>query len=474
MAFDLRGGKRMYFALIAIAFALTVFLAKIVFAITPNSLHITTIAVADLTPDHVLRGQAKVPLMTFTIHTKQSSSNVSNAEKFQIAKIKYTGTNKNDVSTLYLYTEHDVSGGTFDPSSDIQLGSDSSPTGAGEFTFNLPSEGFLMNNTENYQFYIAADIASGATLGNLIDVKIEQGKLNFVSGTWPNSADAPLFDPAGNSIISGLANLTVTKIVINNNGGTKVVGDFTLKVDNAIITSGVKTSVFTGAVPSIHNVSEVSDPGYKSNITGDCAADGSVSLGNGDNKVCTITNDDIAPKLTITKVVVNDNGGTKVVEDFPLFVDSGSVTSGVQNTFSAGSHQVSETQDSSYTSTITGDCAADGNVTLNAGDVKSCTITNDDKPPQITLIKNIINDDGGNAGANDFGLSIGGNSVNSGDTVEVNANTPIEINEAGLSGYDFVSITGDGCTAELGETVTLSEGQEITCTITNDDIAPTL
>ena len=83
-----------------------------------------------------------------------------------------------------------------------------------------------------------------------------------------------------------------------------------------------------------------------------------------------------APKLTVTKVVVNDDGGTKVVPDFPLFVDGSPVTSGVENTFGTGAHTVSETEDVGYAATIGGDCATDGSITLALGDVKSCTITN--------------------------------------------------------------------------------------------------
>jgi hypothetical protein len=55
------------------------------------------------------------------------------------------------------------------------------------------------------------------------------------------------------------------------------------------------------------------------------------------------------------------------------------------------------------------------------------------------------------------------------------ANTALAINETQVSGYVFVSITGDAkCPGILGGTVTLDEGDDITCTIKNDDIAPGL
>ncbi|HEY7600319.1 MAG TPA: right-handed parallel beta-helix repeat-containing protein, partial [Candidatus Limnocylindrales bacterium] len=77
---------------------------------------------------------------------------------------------------------------------------------------------------------------------------------------------------------------------------------------------------------------------------------------------------------------------------------------------------------------------------------------------------------GGNAGANDFGLTIGGNAATSGTAYTLDANTPYAIDEAGLAGYSFVDITGDAeCPALLGGTVTLDEGTNVTCTITNDD-----
>ena len=67
--------------------------------------------------------------------------------------------------------------------------------------------------------------------------------------------------------------------------------------------------------------------------------------------------------MTVTKVMVNDNGGAKQVADFPLFVDGNPATSGVQNSFSAGSHTVSETNQPGYAATISGDCSANGAIT---------------------------------------------------------------------------------------------------------------
>ncbi len=87
----------------------------------------------------------------------------------------------------------------------------------------------------------------------------------------------------------------------------------------------------------------------------------------------TISVPPVTTTLTVVKVVV---GGSKVISDFSLFIDGGAVTSGAVNTVAAGLHTVSETADSGYTSAITGDCAADGTITLTLGDARICTITN--------------------------------------------------------------------------------------------------
>ncbi|MDP2631653.1 MAG: ice-binding family protein, partial [Candidatus Uhrbacteria bacterium] len=76
-----------------------------------------------------------------------------------------------------------------------------------------------------------------------------------------------------------------------------------------------------------------------------------ISLGAG--TVTTDTNTITVPTtLRVTKTVVNDNGGTKVIADFPLFIDGSGVTSGVVNTTTAGLHTVSETADAGYTTVI--------------------------------------------------------------------------------------------------------------------------
>ncbi len=137
-----------------------------------------------------------------------------------------------------------------------------------------------------------------------------------------------------------------------------------------------------------HTAGEVAGTGtnlsdYGTVIGGDCAADGSVSLAAGDVKVCTITNTR-HPILSVTKILdpPTDPGLFNLRIDGSIEaanVGNGGTTGPV--VVSIGSHSVDETAGTGtdlldFVSVIGGDCAADGSVSLAAGDVKACTITN--------------------------------------------------------------------------------------------------
>ena len=116
--------------------------------------------------------------------------------------------------------------------------------------------------------------------------------------------------------------------------------------------------------------------------------------------------------------------------------------------------------------------SADCSGTILVGETKTCTITNEDFA-RLTLVKDPTNDNGGNALPDDFLLTVNSSSVLSGIATEYPIDTPLAINETQLVGYTFVGITDDGsgkCPAVLGGTVTLALGDDITCTIVNDDV----
>jgi hypothetical protein len=97
---------------------------------------------------------------------------------------------------------------------------------------------------------------------------------------------------------------------------------------------------------------------------------------------CTAPN----PTLTVVKTVINNSGGTKVVSDFPLFVGTTAVTSGTVTSFAPGAYTLSESNIAGYdASQWGGDCSTTGTITLASGDIKLCTITNDDVAPIVAV-----------------------------------------------------------------------------------------
>lgn len=96
-----------------------------------------------------------------------------------------------------------------------------------------------------------------------------------------------------------------------------------------------------------------------------------------------------APRLTVVKIVINDDSGTATTSDFTLRVGSATVLSGIARVFTPGTYVVSEatttvtvgTTTMTYTQSFSGDCDASGNVSLALGDNKTCTIINDDLGP---------------------------------------------------------------------------------------------
>ncbi len=87
----------------------------------------------------------------------------------------------------------------------------------------------------------------------------------------------------------------------------------------------------------------------------------------------------------------------------------------------------------------------------------------------LTLVKEVVNDHGRSAQPNDFVLTVNNSPVVSGVSNTFPVNTPLVINETPLPGYSFVRITGAGCPQVLGGSLALNQGDNRTCTLTNDD-----
>ncbi len=121
--------------------------------------------------------------------------------------------------------------------------------------------------------------------------------------------------------------------------------------------------------------------------------------------------------MKVVKHVVTDDGGTATASDWSLHLKSGATRSpaarrtaarlGDTYTVAAGAFKVSETGGpSGYAATFSGDCDADGDISVTVGQDKTCTITNDDIAPTVKVVKHVITDDGGAATASDWSLHL--------------------------------------------------------------------
>ncbi|MEF3692130.1 MAG: hypothetical protein V3574_03705, partial [Candidatus Moraniibacteriota bacterium] len=261
--------------------------------------------------------------------------------------------------------------------------------------------------------------------------------------------------------------LTLVKRVVNDNGGTKEVADFPLFVGDVEVTSTVATTLQSNIE---YVVSETSLPGYEASAwSGDCSPDGKITLKPGENKTCYITNDDIGPKLTVTKIVNNSTYGDLAVGDFPLYVNQTPVISGVQNGFDAGSYIVSETGKPGYSALISGDCDVNGNVILNPGDVKSCTITNTDNLGKIIIEKQTLPN--GDPQLFTFSGEVSGQIADGGTLEKIVAPGAYSVSETVPSGWDLTNLVCDDSNLNSGvgatANINVENNETVKCTFTN-------
>jgi uncharacterized repeat protein (TIGR01451 family) len=268
-------------------------------------------------------------------------------------------------------------------------------------------------------------------------------------------------------------------------------GNFVL--DDATVDDGdgiSSTKVFSNLTPGGYVINELLPTGWlltglacvTSDINDTSMLNGNsatIDLDAGENITCTFSNTG-KPGLKVVKLVENGLGGTATPGNFiihvignnPLPATFPGSSAGVDVSLNAGTYSVTEESLAGYVGTYSADCAG----AISNGENKVCTITNrqitspiGSSSAKLTLIKSVINDNGGTAGPNDFGISINDQFVTSGQTITVTAGSSYVLNELGKVGYQFVKLTGVGCPNTLGSTVTPVAGENIICTITNDD-----
>jgi hypothetical protein len=238
------------------------------------------------------------------------------------------------------------------------------------------------------------------TTGAITNIAINSGKI-----TTCTFNDAPI-----------QPKLTLAKTVVNDNGGTSVAKDFTLSATGSSgsfsLPAGSSTTSLTGntgkqtVVGGVEYTLDETGPSGYSAGSWDCTGTGGTQNGDkitiayGGDVTCSITNDDVAPQLTVIKHVINNNGGSASASDFTMSVTAtnpsddsfaGAESPGTTITLDAGSYSVSESGPSGYSESDSSDCSG----TIAVGETKTCTITNDDQkasPGIGTTMKWTLND----------------------------------------------------------------------------------
>ncbi len=294
------------------------------------------------------------------------------------------------------------------------------------------------------------------------------------------------------------ATLTLVKTVTNDDGGTALPTEWTLAAAGPTPISGASGSdPVTGAPVSAgtYTLSESGGPdGYAAGAWS-CSAGtltgASLVLANGVSSTCTIDNDDQPATLTLVKTVTNDNGGTAVPTAWTLAAAGPTPISGATGSdpvtavaVDAGTYALSESGGPAGYAAGAWSCTAGtltgASLVLPNGVTSTCTINNDDQPATLTLVKIVEN---GATGAThvpaDWTLSatgptsISGAGGSSDVTAQPVSAGSYALSENGPDGYDASDWSCDGGTL-TDATLVIPNAADITCTITNAAVQPTL
>ena len=308
-----------------------------------------------------------------------------------------------------------------------------------------------------------------------VDNSVEVSPLSKTICTFKNK-----FIPAAKT------ELTLVKEVINDNGGLAHASAWTLNAGANSVTGSEAGAVVTDQ-PGTYALSESDGPdGYTGSnwsCSGGVLNGSEITIASGDEVTCKIINNDDAPSLRLVKKVTNDNGGSAQASAWTLYAGDNAVTgseTGALATVLAGTYALSESDGpAGYTGgawSCAGGVLNGNNITVALGEEITCTIVNDDNAPSLTLVKKVTNDNGGSAEASAWTLNAGANAVTGSETgalATVQAGTYALSETGGPAGY-----TGGvwNCAGGVlnGINITVALGEEVICTVVNDDDAPKL
>jgi C1A family cysteine protease len=299
---------------------------------------------------------------------------------------------------------------------------------------------------------------------------IETGRTYFSCNlpSWQDLGAVSSSDAAIRLRTSTGSKVMLAKTVINNDGGKLSEIDFRPYVGSNPVSWNTRLSLTAGT----HVFTETLGVGYEAqDWGGDCEPDGTLATAPGGEYNCSITNNDIAPTVTLTKTVVNDDGGTLTEDDFQPYIDGLAVSWETPVAVLSGTVTVSETKILGYAASVwAGSCEPDGTLAVEVGGVYTCTIINDDYVlPTVTLTKTVVNDNDGTLTRDDFYPYIDGESVLWGMSIPLSpgSHTVTETEAPDYTASDWAGA------CEPDGTLTVEAGGIYTCSIVNDDYAST-
>ena len=263
--------------------------------------------------------------------------------------------------------------------------------------------------------------------------------------------------------------LIVKKVVTNDNLGTADPEDFSFQVNAGEPTSFESDGQNDLTLPAdTYSVTEVSAPGYSTTYD-NCT---SVVLAAEGTQTCTITNNDVPPQcsngldddgdtftdyptdpgctngdddsespnpgnITIVKNTLGGNGTFDFTGDLGLFdlTTIGNTASQLFSALAPGPYSVSETEPDGWEQT--GASCSDGSILpeidLDAGETMTCTFENTKQVGTLTLLKEVTNNNGGEALDIEWTLSADGPTPVSG----VEGNPAVTDAEVAVGSYDL-------------------------------------
>ncbi|WP_052108204.1 galactose oxidase-like domain-containing protein [Aerolutibacter daejeonensis] len=324
---------------------------------------------------------------------------------------------------------------------------------------------------------------------------------SFASGTGPSSIGTyqlTATTTSGGLQASGAATfevqrpqgaLIVRKVVLNENGGNAVPSDFSFSVNGgAPIAFEADGSNLLTLAPGTYTITEPATPGYSASLA-NCS---DIALTAGSTATCTITNTDVDEPAPPSLALVTGSSKTSYLAGETVILTAqvrldGSPVAGARVNFDALKPNGVNHVYASATTDATGNASASfvsgrGSSSIGAYQLTTTatsngltaqatatfTVSRDAQPATLTVIKVVVNDDGGTAAAADFSFAVNGGApiafeADGSNVLSVPAGT-YSVTEPETSGY---AATLSNCSG-----LVLASGGSATCTITNDDLAP--